>query len=203
MSKADNTRRHIIEKSAELFNVHGISGTSMTMIMEAAGLKKGGIYNHFSTKEELAIASFWYAYGLLREGYIRSFAQERSAAQKLLAFVRTYKGFVERPPIPGGCPIQNFAIESDDAHPTIAREVRKALDEWLETLEKLFRWAAEEQNIALDPRQEARFMIASIEGAIMLARIRKEGELLSQTADSLLAYLERLLNLSPTERPSR
>jgi TetR/AcrR family transcriptional regulator, transcriptional repressor for nem operon len=60
MSKASDTRAYIIMKAAELFNQKGFAGSSMADIMKATGLQKGGIYNHFQSKEELAIASFDY-----------------------------------------------------------------------------------------------------------------------------------------------
>jgi TetR/AcrR family transcriptional repressor of nem operon len=40
----------------------GFDGGSMADLMEAAGLERGGIYRHFSTKEELAAEAFDYAW---------------------------------------------------------------------------------------------------------------------------------------------
>ena len=44
MQKGETTRELIITTSAELFNTKGYNGSSMSDIMEATGLKKGGIY---------------------------------------------------------------------------------------------------------------------------------------------------------------
>ena len=61
MSKGEQTRQAIIEKAAPLFNQRGFEGCSMADIMEATGLEKGGVYRHFSSKEELAAAVFRYS----------------------------------------------------------------------------------------------------------------------------------------------
>jgi len=60
MSKAEQTRQRIIKQAAKLFNQQGFAGASMAELMAATGLKKGGIYNHFTSKDELAIAAFDY-----------------------------------------------------------------------------------------------------------------------------------------------
>lgn len=45
-------------QAASLFNQRGFEGSSMSDLMAAAGLEKGGIYRHFSSKEELAAEAF-------------------------------------------------------------------------------------------------------------------------------------------------
>src|ERR1700761_2495551 len=42
-SRGESTRRRIVEQSAAVFNQHGYSGTSMSELMTATGLEKGGI----------------------------------------------------------------------------------------------------------------------------------------------------------------
>lgn len=89
--------------------------------MRATGLKKGGIYNHFDSKGELARAAFEYAYQQLRRRFDRVLADaDDDPAQQLLGLIHVYSDVIQQPPVAGGCPILNTAIESDDAHPTCA-----------------------------------------------------------------------------------
>jgi AcrR family transcriptional regulator len=60
MTKGETTRQKIIAQAAPLFNRLGYAGCSMQDIMAATGLEKGGLYRHFSGKEELAEESFRY-----------------------------------------------------------------------------------------------------------------------------------------------
>jgi AcrR family transcriptional regulator len=46
-------KEKIILESSRLFSAKGFSSTSINEILEAAGVSKGGLYNHFKTKEEL------------------------------------------------------------------------------------------------------------------------------------------------------
>lgn len=51
--KGEATRLAIEDAAVELFLEHGYHATSMRQIAEHAGLALGGIYNHFSSKDEI------------------------------------------------------------------------------------------------------------------------------------------------------
>lgn len=55
------TRARIVESARILFNRHGFQSVTIDMVMEDAGLTRGGFYNHFKSKEALhgaAVSSF-------------------------------------------------------------------------------------------------------------------------------------------------
>jgi AcrR family transcriptional regulator len=56
--KGELTRSSIIQAALELFTTQGYHGTSMRQIARKAGLALGGIYNHFSGKEDIFEAVF-------------------------------------------------------------------------------------------------------------------------------------------------
>ena len=60
MSEAEKQKSHerIIDAAARLFRENGISATSVSDVMQAAGLTQGGFYRHFSSKEDLVAAAF-------------------------------------------------------------------------------------------------------------------------------------------------
>ncbi len=60
MTKAEQTRAFIIEKTAPLFNKKGFEGTSLSDMTTATGLTKGSIYGNFSNKDEVALEVFDY-----------------------------------------------------------------------------------------------------------------------------------------------
>jgi|LGOV01.1.fsa_nt_gb AcrR family transcriptional regulator len=57
VSKGELTRESILEGAYQLFLQQGYHGTSMRQIAEEAGIALGGIYNHFSGKEEIFTAA--------------------------------------------------------------------------------------------------------------------------------------------------
>ena len=48
-----DSRDRVLDAAVELFAQHGYDGTSVTQVIERAGLTKGGFYHHFASKEEL------------------------------------------------------------------------------------------------------------------------------------------------------
>jgi TetR/AcrR family transcriptional regulator, transcriptional repressor for nem operon len=60
--KGEETRHRIVAEAAAMFNKNGFEGSSLSELMKATGLEKGGIYRHFSSKEELAAEAFEYAW---------------------------------------------------------------------------------------------------------------------------------------------
>src|SRR5687768_11870625 len=121
----------IIEEAAAIFNKQGYSGTSLSDIMAATGLQKGGIYNHFANKDEIALDAFDYAYGIARERYRLALREAgRDPVKQLFAMVEVFARNVEDPPIAGGCPVLNTAIDSDDTHPELRFRARNAVTEW-------------------------------------------------------------------------
>ena len=85
MSKGARTREQIVERAAALFNQHGYHGASISDVMAATGLEKGGIYRHFSSKEELALAAFAYATDKMKERFTSALAGKESSLERLRA----------------------------------------------------------------------------------------------------------------------
>jgi AcrR family transcriptional regulator len=70
MSKAQETKTRIIAQAATLFNQQGYTGTSVSDLMRATGLQKGGIYNHFHSKDELALEAFDFAVNCVQQKFM-------------------------------------------------------------------------------------------------------------------------------------
>src|SRR5215831_9993562 len=110
MGKGEETRERILAHSAQLFNRQGYFGTSLTDLMRETGLEKGGIYNHFSSKEQLALEAFDFAYKMVQQRTRQALAGKFDAIERLLAIVSVFQSEAEDPPVAGGCPILNTAI---------------------------------------------------------------------------------------------
>lgn len=57
LNKKQRTKNHIISTTIKLFEKYGIDKVTMEQIFSTAGIAKGTLYNHFSSKEEI-IASY-------------------------------------------------------------------------------------------------------------------------------------------------
>jgi AcrR family transcriptional regulator len=55
-TKGEHTRQEILRSAYLLFLKNGYHGTSMRQIAQGAGIAVGGIYNHFTNKDEIFMA---------------------------------------------------------------------------------------------------------------------------------------------------
>lgn len=192
MKKGEQTRQAIIEKAAPLFNQRGFAGCSMADIMEATGLEKGGLYRHFSSKEDLAAAVLRYSLKRSIEARGISADLEGDALSKLRLMVSR---FVAAPsPVPGGCPMLNTAVDSDDGNPVLRKLARAALAKWKSKIENIVAEgiAAGEIAPSADPQHIANLIISTLEGALMITRLEGNRRALHDAQTSLESVLSSL-----------
>ena len=194
MSKAKQTKAKIIQQAANLFNQKGYAASSISDIMQATGLKKGGIYNHFQSKNELALVAFDYAVNLATQRVWNAVKQETNAIVRLKALVSVHLDYVHNPPLPGGCPIMNTAIEWDDTNSLLRDRARQAMDSWrnliIRIVEKGIKKGEVQPNIESD--LVATVLISTIEGAIMMSKLYQDSIHLERVVISLHSYLNNL-----------
>lgn len=191
MSKAEVTKALIIRSSAKLFNQKGYAGSSLSDIMQATGLKKGGIYNHFKSKDEIALAAFDYAVSLVQQRTWEVVRTQKSAIARLQALLDNHLDYLENPPLTGGCPIMNTAIESDDAHPKLRHKAMSAMESWHSLIVKIVRRGIKKSELKSDiePETVASFLISTIEGAIMMSKLYGDGVHLQRAIAVLHSYV--------------
>lgn len=190
MTKGELTRKRIVEAAAPIFNQHGYEGSSLNALMEATGLKKGGIYRHFTSKEELAAEAFDYTWETAWKTRLMHVDEKAEAIDKLKQLIAN---FVERrSPIPGGCPVLNTAVDADDGNPVLRAKVLKALRSWMGRLETYVEEARRQREAKpdVDPKSVATMIVASLEGALMMSRIQRKDEPLLRVQSHLNRYLD-------------
>lgn len=192
VSKAERTKQRIIEKAAIIFNQNGYAGTSIVDIMKMTGLQKGGIYNHFRSKEEIALAAFDYTVELLKKNVLAEVLDKNHAIERLHAFIDGFKGFTQAPTIIGGCPILNTAVESDDTHPALRIRTQQAVSEIRALIESVVELGIRQQEVVAtaDPEEIAIIILSTIEGAIMLSKLYGTDMYLDRAIGHLHQYVE-------------
>jgi TetR/AcrR family transcriptional regulator, transcriptional repressor for nem operon len=194
MSKAETTKARIIEQAAILFNQQGYAGSSMSDLMRATQLQKGGIYNHFASKDELALAAFDFATQHIQRKFAAALQGKRQAIERLLAILTVYEHLLEDPMLAGGCPLLNTAIESDDAHPELRHHTQLAMDRWRDMVRRILVYGGRRGELVADLEVETvvTVFIATIEGAVMLAKLYGETNYLQTTLNYLKTYVQQL-----------
>ena len=191
MRDGEKTREHIIERAAVLFNQQGYSGASMSDIMAATGLQKGGIYRHFGSKEQLALEAFDYAVSRMADRFREALEGRVHAVDRLAAVVEVYAKLPVNPPVPGGCPVMNTAIESDSVHPALRDRAQRAMDGLRALIRRTTREGISRGEIRaeVDAEALATLMISALEGGVMLSMLYGD----PSHAESVAAHLREHL----------
>jgi TetR/AcrR family transcriptional regulator, transcriptional repressor for nem operon len=204
VSKAEQTKQKIIQKAAVIFNKKGYAGASINDIMKATGLQKGGIYNHFKSKDEIAVAAFDYTLGLIVDAAIAKVGSENTAIDRLHAFVDTFRGFTSQPIGTGGCPVLNTAVESDDTHPRLRLHVQGAVNNIRALISSIVELGIRQGEIATSTEHEqvSTVMFVTIEGAIMMSKLYGTDIYLDRAITHLHQYIDDLSLSPPALKPN-
>jgi TetR/AcrR family transcriptional regulator, transcriptional repressor for nem operon len=192
MRDGEKTREHIIERAAVLFNQRGYAGASMSDVMAATGLQKGGIYRHFGSKEQLALEAFDFAVARMADRFREALEGKENAIDRLGAVVGVYAELPVNPPVPGGCPVMNTAIDSDSVHPGLRERARTAMDGLRALLRRTTRQGIERGEIRPDVDAEslATLVISALEGGVMLSMLYGDPVHAEKVAAHLRNHLE-------------
>lgn len=194
LSKAERTRKLIVEKAATLFNQKGFAGTSMKDIMDATKLSKGGLYGNFKNKEEIAVAAFEAAVQLVNNNVRERTKVIENPLDKLKSVVYFYKERILNPPVEGGCPIQNTSVDADDNNPALRSKVIASLDNWQAGIVRILQKGMKNNQVRLDidAKEFAIHFIALLEGGIMMAQLYKDVQYFDVVARQLVRMIEKL-----------
>ena len=189
--KGERTREHILESAESVFRQKGFAATSINDLMAAARVTKGGLYFHFTSKEEIGLAVLERARrefldfldgalsGPTPGACLENFFRRACELHRSTAFV-------------GGCLFGNTALEASDREPAFARFVAQVFGEWRERLEAVVARAQQAGQVRGDiPAAElAGFVISALEGSIMQARLFKDGQPLNDGVETLRRVLD-------------
>ena len=163
----------------------------MADLMEATGLEKGGIYRHFPSKEAVAAEAFDYAWEEAFQERVRDLGSISGSVDRLKHLIAN---FVERrSSIPGGCPLLNTAVESDDGNAVLRERARQALGKWQNLLTSVINEGILRREIrnGIDPNRLATIITSSLEGALMISRLERNRDALLAARSHLDRYLDK------------
>lgn len=189
-TKGERTREHILGEASRLIQRKGIGATSVGEILAAAGVHKGSLYFHFQDKEEIGREVIRQAAARFLSFIDRSLAgmTPGEALDNFFAAALKYHrstGFV------GGCMFGNTALETSDTDPGLAALVDEVFVAWIDRIARVIADGQESGEFRGDvPAHDlAQQVVATLEGGIMLSRLRKKEASLSTCIESLKVSL--------------
>jgi TetR/AcrR family transcriptional regulator, transcriptional repressor for nem operon len=164
------THSRIVKKASVRLREKGAHGIGVADLMKEAGLTHGGFYAHFDSREALVIEAFTYASSRSRE-YWRKIAEQTPPEKRLALIVDTYLDSAHRDDPGHGCAIASLgadiARESPKTRKAFSAELDHMIDLIADQIQGVPRKAA---------RKQATATLATIVGALVMARIAGSGE---------------------------
>jgi AcrR family transcriptional regulator len=194
MRDPELTREKILQKAGILFNTQGYKATSISNITDLTGLTKGAIYQHFRDKDDLERESLTHLSSQMFDKLREVVRKETTAGSKLRALFRFFESYITNPPLKGGCPLLNAAIEADDTNPVLRREAQKTLTVLRQSLITILENGIERKQLknTVDKEFIATLVIASLEGAIMMGKLQGNDHDIKR----VIRHLEKLVKES-------
>jgi AcrR family transcriptional regulator len=165
-----DSRNRMIQSAALLFRENGYSGTGFRDVIEHSGAPRGSIYHHFpGGKEQLAAETAAWAAAVI-ERRIERAAANGNPVVALDMFVDAWREVLEDSNFRAGCPIVAVAAEAD-AGSTATTAAAAAFGRWQDLIAHALLDAGVGRT---DSRRLATLVVAAIEGAILLCRVRRD-----------------------------
>lgn len=187
MTKGEQTRGLIMRKTGGLLNRYGYRATPVSAVMKVTGLKKGGLYNHFRSKKQLALETFRFNVSAMGSFLSAATRGTDDPVLKLRLLLSASLGVAAGEAVPGGCPVLNAAVEADDAFPALRAEAAVGAENLRGTISALLEQARAAERIQAETDTDALsfFFLAALEGGIMLAKLHGDAHPLKVVVESL------------------
>ena len=178
-----SVRNRLLDAAVQTLHERGFNGCGVQDIADAAGVPKGSFYSHFDSKEALGAAA------LDRYWEDRSCALLRGLSEDTLPplarlrryFSRLGEELAERD-YTGGCMIGNLSAELSDQSRLVCDRLSSVFAGWARAVQCCVRdgQRAGEIRSDIDAAVLAGFLVSAWEGAVLRARVDKDGTALAQ-----------------------
>ena len=175
-------REQLLSAGVDTLHRRGFNATSVQDITDAAGAPKGCFYNHFESKEALAVE----AVRAYRERVRKRLAILQEAKLPPLRRLRKYfesmNAAVVEAGFSAGCLLGNFGAELSGQSPPVREQVAEAFDRWSEAIAAVIAEAQKGGSVSrgLPSKVLAEFVIHAWEGAMVGAKVEQDRAPLEQ-----------------------
>jgi TetR/AcrR family transcriptional repressor of nem operon len=194
-TKGTRTRRKIIENSLQLFSVKGYYNTSVSDILDATGLTKGGLYGHFASKEDIWYAVYEEAVSIWKGLVFKGIRSDSDPLERVEKFIENdLINYLGADVFEGGCFFLNMLVELSGQSASMSRQILRGFVRLSALLRSWLQEAAREGLLkeALDFKETANFIIISLNGAAALYISSRDRSILEQTIRQLRFFIRQL-----------
>jgi TetR/AcrR family transcriptional repressor of nem operon len=192
-AKGAATRHQILDAATRLIHLRGYHATSLDDVLRESGVGKGNFYYYFKSKEDLGYA--------IMDRLVRGFVErtlEPAFAEPSADPVDQIHAFLDRVVdnqrqrnCIGGCPMGNLASELSDVHEGFRQRLASIFEQWRAKLTETLDRGQSSGRLRpdCDPAGVAQFLVAALEGAILIAKVTKDIAVMERCVEQLKRHL--------------
>ena len=204
------TRDRILAEAARLFALKGYHDTKLEEIQSAAEVTTGAFFHHFGGKEDLGFAVLDRHMGKRRKS-LNEIERRMPPPREDDPLGRVFRRLDaiqemvrQREQRKGGCVVGNLSTALSDTHDGFRQRLAECFDEMAREFKPHLDAAVQQSGAArhVDTWELARYIVAIVEGSIMLTRTHRDRQMMARQFDYLKEHLRQSLGASSTS-PTR
>jgi TetR/AcrR family transcriptional repressor of lmrAB and yxaGH operons len=171
MANAAKHKDSLVRTAMRLFRRQGYASSGLQQILAESAAPRGSLYHYFpGGKEELGEAAVGMAATLMGEMLADLANRHKSPEAFVKGYCRTMAKWMEESDFRSGCPIATTMLETAPHAPGLTKAGVAALDHWIGIIAPVFMAKGVSTKEA---RTKAQLLVATMEGALLIARIRQ------------------------------
>ncbi len=184
-----NTKSNILDLAQDFLQTRSMAGFSFQDLAKGIGIKKGSLYYHFESKEELIIALLERVHGRLLEAFRQ--VENESAWVRLETYLNIYgKHFG---PSEKMCPGGSFASIWGTVSEPLKKSVKRLGTTHVKEVTRIVesgRDSGEFKRTDTTPEEVAIWIISTVQGAMLTSRIMETGDMFKIVMKQLKDFLK-------------
>jgi len=183
--KGERTRARIVEKAAALIHERGVAATFLEDVKAAAEVSGSQLYHYFPDKNDLVQAVIDYQADAIVGRNRRALSSANG--------VETWRNMVltaaERTQAKGGCALGSLAGQLAESDPEARALIAAGFDQWAAAIADGLRPLHADGKLppGIDPDDLAITLLATLEGALVLAQVHRDTRPFETAINTLLA----------------
>jgi len=190
-------KQRIIQESLKQFSLKGFLSTSIQDIMAAANASKGGLYNHFKSKDDIFFAVLSEARKIWRQRNLEGLDKIQKPVEKVKRLLQNYRDnyLKDKNTFPGGCIFVTLSVELDDQRPEFSQELNEGFRRFKAMIKKYLDQGKDlgELRAEVDTGAVTEMIFAGMLGASVIYGTEKTSSSIDKCFNALIDYLESLV----------
>lgn len=186
-------KEKIIQESLRQFSTKGYMSTSINDLLEAVGTSKGGLYNHFKSKEDLFFTALSEARNIWRQRTLVGLSELERPLDRIIKVLENYRDnyLPDLDDFPGGCVFVKLGVELNDQQPHLAREVNEGFERFKGMIKGLLDQEKEDGRLkdSVNTSLAAELVFSGLLGTCVMYTSDKSREHLDRNIAALIEYV--------------